>query len=85
MQWGMKKRNPNKILSEACFLTFTTLWANTADDELIFFLFFLENRPWHSKQTVSWESNLHEVSDPTFWKKDIQMSSAEFFTKSAKL
>ena len=29
-------------------LTFTTIWANSADNKLvIFFLFFIENRIWH--------------------------------------
>ena len=35
-------------------LTFTTLWANSADDKLmIFFLFFPGNRIWHFVQIVS--------------------------------
>ena len=34
-------------------LTFTTPWANSADDKLIFFLFFAENRIWHFMQIVS--------------------------------
>ena len=31
-------------------LTFTTFWANLADDKFIFFLFFPENRIWHFMQ-----------------------------------
>ena len=35
-------------------LTFTTLWAFSADEQLmIFFLFFPENRIWHFMQIVS--------------------------------
>ena len=51
-------------------LTFTTLWANSADDDsMIFFLFFPENRIWHFMQIVSIGDNLHEMSNPVFWKK----------------
>ena len=31
-------------------LIFTTLWANSADDKLMLFLFFPENRIWHCMQ-----------------------------------
>ena len=49
-------------------LTFTTLWAFSADDKLmIFFLFFPENRIWHFMQIVSLGDNLHEMSNPVFW------------------
>ena len=34
---------------------------NSADDKLIFFLFFPENRLWHIMQTVSLGDNLHEI------------------------
>ena len=65
-------------------LTFTTLWAFSADDKLmIFFLLFSENRIWHFMQIVS----LHEISYPVFLKKIrkyFKMSSAENFTQSAK-
>ena len=58
MSYLLKKKNTQKksrMLSAAlligalrvniCFLTFTMLWANSADDKLMkFFLFFLENR-----------------------------------------
>ena len=51
-------------------LTFTTLWAFSADDRLmIFFLFFPENRIWHFMQIVSLGDNLHEMSYPVFWEK----------------
>ena len=36
---------------------------------LLLLLFFLENKIQHSKQIVSLEDNLHEVSDPIFQKK----------------
>ena len=69
-------------------LTFTTLWAFSADDKLmIFFLFFPENRIWHFMQIVSLGDNLHEMSNSVFWEKYekyFKMSSAENFTQSAK-
>ena len=50
--------------------TFSTLWANSADDKLIiFFSFFLENRFRHLMQIVSIEDNLHEMSNPVSWEK----------------
>ena len=70
-------------------LTFTTLWAFSADDKLmIFFLFFPVNRIWHFMQIVSWGDNLHEMSNPVFWEKQekyFKMLSAENFTQSASL
>ena len=57
---------------------------NSADDELtIFFLFSAENRIWYFMQIVSNGDNLHEISNPVFWKKKkkIKMSSAENFTQ----
>ena len=70
-------------------LTFTTLWANTADDTLIkvFLFFFPENRFWHFMQIVSHGDSLHEMSKPVFWEKwgnYFNMLSAENFTQSAK-
>ena len=51
-------------------LTFTTLWAFSADDKMmLFFLFFPENRIWHFMQIVSLGDNLHEMSNPIFWEK----------------
>ena len=47
--------------------TFTSLWANSADDKWM--LYFLENRIWHFMQIVSNGDNLHEMSNPDFWKK----------------
>ena len=59
-----------------------TLWANTADDQLmVFFLCFPKNRIRLLMQTVSNlhelsnpvsgknGDNLHEMSNPVFWKK----------------
>ena len=52
-------------------LTFTTLWAFSADDKMmLFFLFFPENRIWHFMQIVSLGDNLHEMSNPVFWEKE---------------
>ena len=44
----------------------TVLWANSADDKLIFFLLFLENRIWRYMQTVSSGDSLHVMSNPIF-------------------
>ena len=58
-------------MKENLALTFTTLKANSADDKLIFFLFFSpENRIWHFMQIGD---NLHEISKPVFWKKIIKI------------
>ena len=69
-------------------LTFTILWANSADDKLVlFFSYFTENRIWHFMQIVSNGDNLHEMLNPVFWKnkkKYFKMSSAENFTQNAK-
>ena len=52
------------------YLTFTTLWANSADNKLEFvFLFSPENRIWHFMQIVSNGDNLHEMSNPVLWEK----------------
>ena len=46
------KNTTLEILNDA--LTFTTIWANSADDKLvIFFLFLPDNRIWHFMQIVS--------------------------------
>ena len=42
------------------FYTLTMQWTNSADDKLIFLLFFLEN-----KMTLH-ANNLHEMSNPIF-------------------
>ena len=57
-------------------LTFTTLWANSADNKcMIFFLLFPQNRLWHFMQIVSNGDNFHEMSKPVFWGKNRQMLS----------
>ena len=51
-------------------LTFTSLFANSANNKLIiFFLFFPENRLLHFMQIVSLGDNLHGISKPTFFEK----------------
>ena len=66
-------------------LTFTTLWAFSADGKLMIFLFFPENRIWNFMQIVD---NLHEMSNPVFWEKNkkkyFKTLSAENFTQSAE-
>ena len=52
-----------------CYLIFTTLWANSADDKLMFFLFSLENRLWHFMQTVSLEEIIYMKYQNLFWEK----------------
>ena len=44
------------------YLCFATLLAKSADDKLMFFLFFL-------KTGFDTGDNLHEMSNPVFWKK----------------
>ena len=53
-------------------LTFTTLWANSADDKLmiLFFLFYPENGIWHFMQIVSTGDNLYEMSNLVFCEKE---------------
>ena len=52
------------------FLTFTALWANSAEDELmILFLFFPVNRIRHFMQIVSNGENVHEMSNPVYKEK----------------
>ena len=46
-----------KLVEIKFVLTFTTLWANSADDKLIFFLLFLENRIWNFMQIVNIKSS----------------------------
>ena len=56
--------------AQTFYLTFTTLWAFSANGKLmIFLLFFQENRIWHFMQIVSWGDNLHEMSNPVLWEK----------------
>ena len=50
------------------YLTFTTLWANSANDKLtIFFLPFPEKKICHFMQIVSIGDNLHEMSICLCW------------------
>ena len=50
----------NALLSH---LTFTTHWANSADDKLVkFFLFFPENRIWHLMQIPVGGKNKKNIS-----------------------
>ena len=67
-------------------VTFTTLWANSADDRLLIFLFFSQKTGFNILCKLSGD-NLHEMLKPVFWekkKKYFKMSSAENFTQSAK-
>ena len=52
-------------------LTFTTLWANSADHNLVrFFLYFQENKIWHFMQIAFiGDSNLHEMPIPVSWEE----------------
>ena len=43
-------------------LSFTTIWTNSTDKLMAFFVFFPENRIWHFMQIVSIGDNLHEMS-----------------------
>ena len=52
--------------------------ANSADDKLIFFIVFLENR---ILQSISIGYNLHEMLKSVFWEEYFNMSSAENFTQ----
>ena len=57
--YSVPENIPNFGLQSNIYLTFTTFWANSADNKLvIFLLFFLENRLWQ-----------HEISNPVFWEK----------------
>ena len=66
----MKNYDEDDLVFKVSYLTFTTLWAFSADDKMmLFFLFFPENRIWHYMQIVSLGDNLHEMSNPVFWEK----------------
>ena len=57
---------PNNVVVQRVLpaLTFTTPWANLADDKAaVCFLFFPENRKWHFMQIVSKGDNFHEMSN----------------------
>ena len=78
------------FLHEKLELTLTIIGANSADDKLVIFFFFRENRVWHFMQIVSCGDNLHEMSNSIFWgrkkkRKIFQMSSADIFTQHADI
>ena len=64
-------------------LNFTTLLANSADDKLIFFLFFQENNTDISCKLSPMEKIAWNVK-PVFWENYFNISSAENCTQSAK-
>ena len=58
-----------------CQLTLTTTWDNSVyDKQIMFFLFFPENRIWNFMQIVSNRDNLHKMSNPVFWEKQEKKS-----------
>ena len=70
-----------------CIIIIITIWVNSADNKLIFFLIFPENRHNHFIQIVSWRDTLPEISNLVtgkIRKKHFKMSFAEFFSQSAK-
>ena len=83
VEWSKRPVDIGNLL-----LTFTILWANSADDKsMMFFLFFSENRVWHFIKLSQMETicmkcqNLFSGKNK---KKYFKMSS-EIFTQSAKL
>ena len=68
------------------FLTFATLWANSADNKLVIvFLFFLETGLKFHANCLG--DSLHVMSNPVFWenkKKYFKMSPAEKLIQSGK-
>ena len=71
-------RMPVNILS----LTFTTLWANSADGILMIFSYFSQK----TKFDISCKLNLHEMPKSVFYEKqDFNMSSIEKFYLQVKL
>ena len=68
------------------FLTFTTLWANSADGKLIFFLFFPETRlSYHYMQIVSLGDNLHESNIKAYFYGQIYIPKPVFMCKFSRL
>ena len=69
-------------------LTFTTVWANSADDKLIvFFSSFSQKMGFDISCSISTADNLHEMSKPVSLEKSEKyfiMLSAENFTQNAK-
>ena len=77
-----------------CNINHFLIWAISADDKLMIFLFFPERMLWHFMQIVSLRDNLYEMPKPIFfdisWRqfvwnlkvfflgKKITMSSARF-------
>ena len=84
-----KKKNQN-IISCSCHWpsTFTTVWANSADDKLVIFcLFFPESRIWHFMQIVLWRQfawNVKFYFLGQFKQIYFKRLSAEIFTQHAK-
>ena len=78
------------LLIQQYSLTFTTLWAHSADDKLVIFFFYFSQKTGFDiscKLSPMDGDNLHEMSNLVFWKnkeKKIKMLSAENFTHSAK-
>ena len=71
MQIGSKNAVQNNIFcNRSNSITFISLWANSADDNLVIvFLFCPEKMIWHFMQIVSNGDNLHETSNPVFREK----------------
>ena len=71
------------------FLTPSTLGKIFSRQHIeIFFLFFPGNIIEHFMQTVSNGDNLHEMSNPVFWKNKknfIHLSSADFASRGVKV
>ena len=61
---SVRMHTVNTVLWKYMRLTITTLWANSADDKLIFFFlsFFSENRHWHFMQMVICIKCQHQFS-----------------------
>ena len=69
-------------------LTFTTLRANSTDNNLMIFFFFSENKVRHFMQTVSLGDSLHEMSILVFWIKSdkyFKLLSVDFFSLTVQL
>ena len=64
-------------------LTFTTLWANSADDKLMIFLFFFAKKyalKFHANCLQ--RNNLHEMSKPIFLKNLKQQQYFKLFSNT---
>ena len=60
------EHDPNNLTGPSKVLNFTTPWANSADNKLIFFLSVAENWLRHFMQFVSSGDKLHGMSRPVF-------------------